>query len=122
MLHGDYYPLTPIHRAPEKWVARQFHCPEAGRGFIQGIRLPGCPQDTLVVHPKALRPEATYLFENPETGEARELSGETAKRAGFAFALPKREAAIWFYRQQHVAGNQCHPGIGVLKQLPNGHG
>ncbi len=100
MLNGDYYPLTPIHRAPEKWVARQFDCPEEGSGFIQGIRLPGCPEDTLVVYPKALRPDATYLLENPETGEARELAGEAVKRAGFAFALPKREGAIWFYRQQ----------------------
>ena len=98
MLSGDYYPLTPIHRTPEKWVARQFDCPETGRGFIQGIRLPACPEETLVVHPKAIRPDAVYLFENPETGETKELAGHAVERDGFTFALPKRQGAIWFYR------------------------
>ena len=98
VLTGDYYPLTPIHRTPEKWVARQFDCPEIGRGFIQGIRLPACPEETQVVHPKAMHPDAVYLFENPETGETRELSGEALRNHGFTFALPKRQGAIWFYR------------------------
>jgi alpha-galactosidase len=98
MLNGDYYPLTPIHRMPEKWVALQFDCPEEGRGFIQGIRLPVCPAETLVVHPKALKPETAYVFENPETGETRKLAGKDLQRDGFTFALPKREGAIWFYR------------------------
>lgn len=97
MLNGDYYPLTPIHRTPEKWVARQFDCPETGRGFVQGIRLPACPEKTLLTHPQALRPDAAYLFENPETGETRELSGEALRNDGFAFTLSKRSGAVWFY-------------------------
>ncbi len=97
MLNGDYYPLTPFHRTADKWVARQFDCPESGRGFIQGIRLPACPDESLVVHPEALSPDATYVFENPETGEARELSGQAMLRDGFAFTLAKRQGAIWFY-------------------------
>ncbi|MFB3893980.1 MAG: alpha-galactosidase [Phycisphaerae bacterium] len=98
MLNGDYYPLTPITRSADKWVARQFDCPEEGRGFIQAIRLPECPEETLVVHPQALRPDAHYLFENPESGEIRELEGAAVARDGLAFALPKREGAIWFYQ------------------------
>ena len=98
MLAGDYYPLTPIHRTAEKWVARQFDCPETGRGFIQAIRLPACPEETLLARPQAIRPEAVYLFENPESGQTRELTGDAVLRDGFSFALPKREGAIWFYR------------------------
>jgi hypothetical protein len=98
MLGGDYYALTPVHRSPEKWVARQFDAPEEGRGFIQAIRLPKCEEETLVVHPQALRPDAAYVFENPETGETRKLSGAAAMQGGFTFALPKRAGAIWFYR------------------------
>jgi alpha-galactosidase len=98
MIDGDYYPLTPIHRTPEKWVARQFDCPEKGRGFLQGIRLPACPEETLVVHPQGIRADARYLFENRENGETRELDGRVLLRDGFAFALPRREGAIWFYR------------------------
>jgi hypothetical protein len=39
-----------------------------------------------------------YTFENPETGETRELTGAAVQRDGFTFALPKREGAVWFYR------------------------
>jgi alpha-galactosidase len=97
MLNGDYYPLAPIHRTPEKWVARQFDSPETGRGFIQGIRLPTAPEETLTVHPQAIRPDSTYLFENPETGETRELNGCRVIEDGFTFTLAKRQGAIWFY-------------------------
>jgi alpha-galactosidase len=98
MLRGDYYPLTPLHRTADRWVARQFDCPESGIGFIQGIRLPACPDESLVVHPQALRRDAGYVFENPETGESREIPGRSILSEGFTFSLPKRQGAIWFYR------------------------
>jgi alpha-galactosidase len=100
MLTGDYYPLTPIHRTAEKWVARQFDCPEEGRGFIQGIRLPACPDDALIVYPRAILPDTVYLFENAETGETEEKAGSALIHDGFAMELPKRGAAIWFYRKR----------------------
>ncbi len=98
MLNGDYYPLTPLHRTPEQWVARQFDRPEEGLGFIQAIRLPAAPEDHLVVRPEGLHPDVVYRFENPETGETRECTGRMAHDDGFDVALPKRQAAIWFYR------------------------
>jgi alpha-galactosidase len=97
MLQGDYYPLTPNTRTADKWVARQFHRPEEGRGFLQAIRLPASPEGSLTVRPKALLAEAVYLFENPETGEKREKAGSALIQGGFAFELPQRSAAIWFY-------------------------
>ena len=96
MLGGDYYPLTPIHRTPEQWVARQFDCPETGGGFIQGIRLPACAQETLVVHPQAMRADAVYLFENPETGETEALAGQTVERDGFTFRSRSDKAPYGF--------------------------
>lgn len=103
MLRGDYHPLTPIHRTPEQWVARQFDLPEEGGGFIQAIRLPACPQESLLVHPRAFRADADYLFENPENGEKRRLSGQAVLRDGFSFTLPRREGALWFYRIEATA-------------------
>ncbi|MEI6422187.1 MAG: hypothetical protein WCP55_08200, partial [Lentisphaerota bacterium] len=97
ILYGDYYPHTPFHHNPEQWVARQFDFPEEGRGFIQAIRLPACPDDTLVVHPKSMQPDSVYVFENPESGESRKLTGNKVNEDGFTFFLPKREGAIWFY-------------------------
>ena len=99
MLEGDYYPLTPYHRAADQWVARQFDRPEEGRGFIQGIRLPAAPEETFTVYPKGLQAEATYRLENPETGEVRELTGAALQSQGFCFALSKRAGAIWIYRR-----------------------
>ena len=106
MLDGDYYPLTPYHRSPDQWVAWQFDRPERGRGFIQGIRLPAAQEEALVVRPRALVPDATYVFENPETGETRELAGVALLRGGFSFALPARAGAIWCYRakESHTSG------------------
>lgn len=72
---GDYYPLTPLRRTPDKWVARQFDCPELGRGFIQAIRRPKAPEQSITVRPQALDAGASYLFKNPETGQTRELTG-----------------------------------------------
>jgi len=101
-LTGDFYPLTPYHRSPGQWVARQFDRPEEGRGFIQGIRLPKAPAETLVVYPRGLRPDVVYRFDNPETGEIRELTGAAVQQHGFAFALPPRAGAIWIYQQERV--------------------
>ena len=99
LLYGDYYPLTPYHRTPRQWVARQFDRPEEGRGLVQAIRLPAAPEETLAVFPQGLVPDAVYSFENPETGETRTLTGTALQQNGFAFALPKRAGAIWFYQR-----------------------
>lgn len=57
-----------------------------------------CREETLTIHPKVIRAEATYFFENDETGETSEISGEHLTRDGFTFALPQRRGEIWFYR------------------------
>ncbi|MHB9130017.1 MAG: alpha-galactosidase [Armatimonadota bacterium] len=99
MLSDDYYPLTPFSRRPDRWVARQFDRPQTGEGFLQGIRLPDEPTETLTVYPKSCLPEATYVFENPESGEQISVSGTVLLNEGFTFTLPPRSGAIWFYRR-----------------------
>ena len=104
LLHGDYYAHTPFHTGAGGWVAHQFDSPESGRGLVQAIRLPGSPREKLTVYPKGLQPEATYAFEEAETGETRNTDGETAMRDGLALALAPRSGTIWFYQTVH------HPG------------
>lgn len=99
ILYGDYYPHAPFHRNAKEWVAWQFDCPEKGCGLVQGIRFSESPEATLTIHPKGICPGAMYFFENTETGETRDISGEDLIRAGFTFSLPARSGAIWFYRQ-----------------------
>lgn len=64
------------------------------RFHLQAIRLPAAPEETLVVYPKGLVPDAVYRFENRETGETREMTGAVVQRDGFTFTLPKREGTI----------------------------
>ena len=98
LLHGDYYPLTPFSKSSEKWVVRQFEIPENRRGLIQAIRLADCNEESMIVQPGAVAPDRSYVFENAETGEVLEISGTALQEQGFAFTLPKRSAAIWFYQ------------------------
>ncbi len=99
VLHGDYYPLTPFSKSPERWEVRQFDIPETGHGMIQGIRLPACSEDRITVIPQGLIPDAIYSLENPETGQARELVGSALLSDGFTLELPRRSGAIWFYKR-----------------------
>ena len=99
ILHGDYYPHTPFHRSAERWVAWQFDAPEEGHGFVQGIRFPAAPEETLTVRLQGIDPDALYTLENPENGETREVAGRALAYDGFTFALPARSGAIWFYRR-----------------------
>jgi len=99
MLYGDYYPHTPFHTSPRKWVAWQFHRPESGRGMIQGIRFPDCPEEMLTIHPEDICAKMSYRFENAETGEVRVLSGSELLRDGFTLALPPRSGVVWLYQE-----------------------
>lgn len=99
LLSGDFYARTLFHRDAGQWVVWQFDRPEAGCGFIQGIRLPASPDETWTAHLKAIDPAARYVFMNAETGERREIAGEPLARDGFTLALPPRSGVIWFYQQ-----------------------
>ena len=99
MLFGDYHPLTPFGRSDDAWCVRQFDRPEFGRGFVQGIRLPRCPEETITVQLAAIDPDVTYLFENGETTEKRRIAGRDVIDQGFTFALAPRSGEIWFYRR-----------------------
>lgn len=100
LLYGDNYPHTPFHRSDREWVVRQFDNPESGKGFVQGIRLPECWEEVMVIHPSGILLEFIYLLENVESGETRQVVGEQLIRDGLAFALTARSGAIWFYQRR----------------------
>jgi alpha-galactosidase len=106
LVDGDYYALTPPGRNDTDWVAWQFHRPPdlAGRaapdGFVQAIRLAQCEQPTLKVVLQGLQPDASYLLENAETGERREVKGASLAQDGLVFDTPQRSGSIWFYQEQ----------------------
>jgi len=94
ILCGDYYPHTAFHKRADRWVAWQFDRPEEGRGLVQAIRLPQAPDDTLTIHPAGIGPGATYTFDNPETGETRQIPGRVLIDEGFTFALAPRAGGV----------------------------
>ena len=95
MIHGDFYPLTPYHKDAAGWWCRQFDCPEEKEGFLVFVTGNRCIQPEQTVKPH-LDPEATYVFENEQTGERRTITGKEAME-GFAEHLPARGGSIWFY-------------------------
>jgi len=97
-IHGDYYPLTPFARAEDKWVVRQFHRAADDTGFVQGIRLQKCPDDSITVFPQGLDDTKRYVFEDAETGEKREVSGAALRVTGFTLKQPVRSGAVWMYK------------------------
>ena len=98
LTYGDYYPLTPFSKAPDRWVARQFDRPETGEGMFQAIRLPGCPAESYTAFLQDIDPARDYLFHNPASGEKRLVSGSALTTAGFQVELPARAGVIWKYR------------------------
>ncbi len=96
-LYHDHYLLTPHSRSDTKRVVRQFDRPEGRDGLIQGVRHSACEEESIAAPMKVLHPDSEYRFENPETGDTMLLSGQVLGHSGFAFKLPKRSAAMWFY-------------------------
>jgi alpha-galactosidase len=99
ILYGDYYQHTPFHHSAKEWVAWQFDSPETGCGLLQGIRLPASTEQSITLHPKGICTKAMYFFENSETGETKQVSGENLIQTGFTITLPVRNGAIWLYRK-----------------------
>jgi hypothetical protein len=79
-------------------VVRQFHRADTGTGFIQGIRLQKCPDDTITVFPQGFDVSRDYVLENAETGEKREVSGKALNADGLTLKQPVRSGAVWLYR------------------------
>lgn len=57
-------------------------------------------------YPQGLEAEANYHFENPETGETRDMTGAALQGQGFCFALPKRTGTIWLSQRAAQASEE----------------
>jgi hypothetical protein len=100
MTYGDYYPLTSFSKAPNQWVAWQFDRAERGEGMLQAIRLANCTDESYTAYLKGIDLRRDYLFQNPESGEKRLLSGAALAKDGFTFDLPARSGSVWTYRRR----------------------
>jgi alpha-galactosidase len=99
LIDGDYYALTPHSIAVDRWVARQFDRPESGDGLLQAIRHARAPKEAFTANLRGLVPGATYTLTNSESGDVATMTGERLMTDGFVVELPRRTAALWFYRR-----------------------
>lgn len=87
-------------------MAWQFDRPPAlaGRGvpggFVQAIRLARSEQPTLTVGLRGVRGDASYILEEAETGERRDVTGASLAEGGLQFDLARRSGSIWFYSEK----------------------
>ena len=98
MIEGDYYPLTPYNRAPNQWIAWQFHTPQTGGGVIQAFRRQESGEAVLPVSLRGLGPSARYVVRTFATAHTRKASGQDLMSGQFTLELPTaRSAGIWQY-------------------------
>jgi alpha-galactosidase len=98
MIEGDYYPLTSYNRAPDQWIAWQFHNAGDNAGVIQAFRRAEAGSAELPVRLRGLDPAARYTLRNLETAENREAGGAELMSGEFALELPSpRSAGVWQY-------------------------
>jgi len=84
---GDYYPLTEYNLCPTEWLAWQFHCPEAGEGFVQAFRRDQCIYSKAQLELRGLDAEATYILKNyDELGQDR-ISGKELMEKGLSVEI-----------------------------------
>jgi len=75
--YGDYYPLTGIgdNTGDEVWLAYQMHRPDQQDGIVVAFRRSANEQESILVKPGGLDPQAKYEWLNEDTGEKAVVSG-----------------------------------------------
>jgi alpha-galactosidase len=96
--YGDYYPLTAYSRANDVWIAWQFHRPELGAGMVQAFRRNDCPDASIRLKLRGLKPDARYEFRRLNGGGEIVLTGAELKTEGLPVsATQSPDVAIFTY-------------------------
>ncbi|MFM8653543.1 MAG: alpha-galactosidase [Verrucomicrobiota bacterium] len=101
MIEGDYYPLTPYNRAPDQWIAWQFHHPGQDAGILQAFRREKNQQVELATPLRGLNPAGRYRvthFDAPDSPEEK-TGAELMKKGPTLRLAGSRSAGIWEYRR-----------------------
>jgi alpha-galactosidase len=97
---GDYYPLTPCSKAPEIWIAWQFHRLDLGEGLVQAFRRDRSPYVSAQFKLRGLNANARYRVANLDAPEAKEMTGRELMEQGLAVRItPQPGAAIVTYQE-----------------------
>lgn len=101
LFHTDYYPLTDWSTDPERWLAFQYHSPEAGEGILQAFRGGTSADEGITLKPKGLSLDDRYLVVNwDEPDTEKVLSGKELMEEGIEVAGGSGDrAAVYHYRK-----------------------
>lgn len=95
-LKGDFYALFPQPRDLEEWDGWQFHDPSADQGFVLAFRARS-PEARRSARLRGLRPQRTYTFTDPYSGEEVKALGAALMDEGFAFSVERDAARLYRY-------------------------
>ena len=93
MLFGDYYPLTPYSRQPDKWIGWQFNRPENGDGVIQVFRRESCGENSIRITMYGLKPDAQYELTNFDVAGSAIFTGRELMEKGLNVEIKEKPGA-----------------------------
>jgi alpha-galactosidase len=92
-LLGDYYPLTPYSLDMNRWMAWQFHRPEAGTGIVQAFRRDYSPVASMRFQLRGLLAGATYELRDFDRPGVTHATGHDMMTSGLPVHLAEAPAA-----------------------------
>ena len=96
---GDFYPLLSYSLVDDAWAAWQFDRPDTRNGAVIALRRPASPFHAMRPTLHALKPEATYEFQNVDTGEIARTTGAEAMETGLEISIGEKPgSALWMYK------------------------
>ncbi len=93
---GDYYPLTPYTRDNSVWIAWQFHRPDLGEGTVQAFRRADCPDSSVRLELRGLKPDERYEFTHLDVAGVKVMTGDELLKNGLSISVDDRPAAVIF--------------------------
>ncbi|MHB0937775.1 MAG: glycoside hydrolase family 36 protein [Armatimonadota bacterium] len=96
--YGDYYPLTTCTLDKDAWLAFQLHRTDQDAGLILAFRRAASPVVSVEYPLRGLRPDASYTFEDADSGETWTLPGKQLQEQGLPLMITeKRASRLLFY-------------------------
>jgi alpha-galactosidase len=98
---GDYYSLGQCTIHPTDWCVMQFNRPDLQGGIVLAFRRPLSPYIQAEFKLSGLDPKKNYKFEDADTKQQIEYSGNLLSKKGLKISIEEqRSAKLFFYSSQ----------------------
>ncbi len=93
----DFYPLTGYGdtTGEDIWIAYQLNKPSDGSGRLVAFRRQQCTVESISVHLRGLVPDQVYVFENQDSGDTFEATGQQLSE-GLTLTLKEARSSLYF--------------------------